>query len=33
MLRKEKRKLAKIKASNKEGKKADERDNSGNESS
>jgi hypothetical protein len=32
LIRKEKRKLAKLKASNKEGKKADERDNSGNES-
>jgi hypothetical protein len=33
LIRKEKRKLTKLKASNKEGKKADERDNSGNESS
>jgi hypothetical protein len=33
LIRKEKRKLAKLKASNKEGKKADEKDNSSNESS
>ncbi len=33
LIRKEKRKLAKLKAANKEGKKADEKDNSGNESS